>query len=167
MTVEEILTRFNGVEGGNGKWTCRCPAHEDNRNSLSVGVREDDGAILLNCHANCEKSAILQAAGLQFRDLFPQANGSNGHHAAMGPFAGVGTVDNFAVLMEDSDGTYSWMGDFGCFGGQFAIAAADSSYACTTIVETNRVRVITCVPLLIEITGDCLEGGTITLVVTE
>jgi len=75
MMVDEILSRFEGVEGGNGRWTAKCPGHEDHRNSLSIGVREDDGAILLNCHASCDKGDILQAVGLQFRDLFPQSNG--------------------------------------------------------------------------------------------
>jgi hypothetical protein len=82
MTVEEILPRFQGVEGGNGRWTARCPAHDDNRNSLSIGVRADDGAVLLHCHCDCVKADILQAVGLEFRDLFPAR--TNGHHGTNG-----------------------------------------------------------------------------------
>ena len=52
-----------------------CPGNRV-RYTISTG---DDGRWLLKCHAGCEVDAILQAANLEIRDLFPQ-NG-NGHSA--------------------------------------------------------------------------------------
>ena len=36
MTVNEFLSRLDGVKGGHGQWTAKCPAHDDRRASLSV-----------------------------------------------------------------------------------------------------------------------------------
>lgn len=47
----------------------QCPAHEDRSPSLSVG----SGAtmdVVFNCHAGCEKDAILEALGLTWKDIF-------------------------------------------------------------------------------------------------
>lgn len=53
----------------------RCPVHEDQRASVSVG-RGDDARILLTCHAGCPTDAILAAVGLTVADLFEPRNGS-------------------------------------------------------------------------------------------
>src|SRR5438067_2266842 len=74
MTIQEVLAHFNGVRGSGKQFTARCPAHEDGNASLSIGVT-DDQAVLLRCHAGCENDAVLAAAGLKWRDLFP----ANGH----------------------------------------------------------------------------------------
>lgn len=50
-------------------WTCRCPAHDDRRPSLSIGMGSD-GKVLLRCHAGCTYKAIAEAIGLKERDLF-------------------------------------------------------------------------------------------------
>ena len=50
-------------------WTARCPAHEDNRASLSIGAG-DDGRVLVHCHAGCTTEAIAAALGLTVADLF-------------------------------------------------------------------------------------------------
>lgn len=49
-------------------WLAHCPAHEDKRQSLSIGVGAD-GRTLLKCHAGCATDAVLSAAGLTFADL--------------------------------------------------------------------------------------------------
>jgi len=54
----------------------RCPAHDDRRSSLSVGLGKD-GRILLRCHVGCEPSAILDAAGLTWADLHDRSNADN------------------------------------------------------------------------------------------
>jgi hypothetical protein len=46
VTIEEFLTRLQGVKQGGSGWTARCPAHEDREASLSVGLG-DDGRILV------------------------------------------------------------------------------------------------------------------------
>lgn len=69
MTVNEFLSRLDGVKGGHGQWTARCPAHDDRRASLSVSVG-DGGRVLLNCHAGCSTEDICAALGLTVKDLF-------------------------------------------------------------------------------------------------
>ena len=54
----------------NGQGTARCPAHDDTFKSLSFKERED-GTLLCNCHAGCGGAQIVEALGLQLRDLFP------------------------------------------------------------------------------------------------
>lgn len=46
-----------------------CPAHEDERASLSV-KEADDGTALLYCHAGCDTSEVLASLGLAWGDLF-------------------------------------------------------------------------------------------------
>ncbi|HEY3452279.1 MAG TPA: hypothetical protein VGK67_38395 [Myxococcales bacterium] len=48
----------------------RCPAHEDQQASLSVGEGEG-GRVLLKCHAGCGVEAVCSALGLDKRELFP------------------------------------------------------------------------------------------------
>jgi hypothetical protein len=47
----------------------RCPAHDDDRPSLSVS-RGDDGKALVYCHAGCNVQDIVDALDLQMTDLF-------------------------------------------------------------------------------------------------
>ncbi|MGH7273713.1 MAG: hypothetical protein ACREIQ_04565, partial [Nitrospiria bacterium] len=53
----------------------RCPAHDDNRASLSV--KQVDDRWLLFCHAGCETSDVLKAAGLTWADLGVGQEGGN------------------------------------------------------------------------------------------
>lgn len=69
MNINEILQRLQGVKGGSGQWSARCPAHDDRQNSLSVAVG-DDRRILLRCHAGCGVETIAGALGLSVKDLF-------------------------------------------------------------------------------------------------
>ncbi len=46
----------------------RCPLHDDERASLSIG-RGEDGRALLHCHAGCATEGILARAGLTWADL--------------------------------------------------------------------------------------------------
>jgi hypothetical protein len=52
----------------------RCPAHDDHRASLSIGIGED-GKILLHCKAGCRTDAVLEAVGLAWADLFEPPTG--------------------------------------------------------------------------------------------
>ena len=71
MPVNRLLERLNGVtETGPGRWLACCPAHDDRRPSLTV--RETgDGTALLKCWGGCGAADVVQAAGLELRDLFP------------------------------------------------------------------------------------------------
>lgn len=72
MSAETLLARLEGVrQTGPGRWTARCPAHEDRSPSLSI--REtDEGIILLNDFAGCCAADIVAALGLMLSDLFPE-----------------------------------------------------------------------------------------------
>ena len=70
MTTQEILQHFNKVTSrGSGQWQACCPAHSDKQRSLSIATGKN-GKTLITCHAGCELSDILAAAGLKKSDLF-------------------------------------------------------------------------------------------------
>jgi hypothetical protein len=73
VTVDEFLGRLERVKRKGTGWVARCPAHEDRNPSLSVGEGADR-RILLCCHAGCTVDAIVAAAGLEMRDLFPDGH---------------------------------------------------------------------------------------------
>lgn len=69
MTTPELLSRLDGVRSrGAGKWSARCPAHQDKSPSLSV--REGNKGLLLKCWVGCELTAIMGKLGLELTDLF-------------------------------------------------------------------------------------------------
>jgi hypothetical protein len=86
MSSDAFLSRLNLVrKTGNGRWVCRCPAHDDRSPSLSV--RElDDGRVLLHCFAGCEVQSILNAVGLAVEDLFPERIGGDSVKRERRPF---------------------------------------------------------------------------------
>ena len=69
--IEKVLERLEGVRRSGKGWVARCPAHPDRTPSLSVGVGAD-GRVLIKCFAGCDLHAILDALGLEARDLFPK-----------------------------------------------------------------------------------------------
>lgn len=74
MTIKEFVSRLtNAKKTGNG-FTALCPAHDDQNPSLSIS-EGDGGKILLKCFAGCPTDAIVNASGLEMKDLF-RDNGS-------------------------------------------------------------------------------------------
>jgi hypothetical protein len=69
MNTDRLLGGLEKVRRiGQGRWTARCPAHEDRAPSLSV--REtDDGRVLMYCFAGCQTEAVIDALGLRWEDL--------------------------------------------------------------------------------------------------
>jgi len=63
-----VLGKLDGVRKCAGYWKARCPAHEDREPSLTVG-RGTSQPVVLNCHAGCDRDAILAAIGLTFADI--------------------------------------------------------------------------------------------------
>lgn len=64
VTVEQVLERLEHVRPlSTGGWSARCPAHEDQRPSLSVG-RGERQELVLDCFAGCSFEAVLRALGL-------------------------------------------------------------------------------------------------------
>lgn len=69
--LEALLSAAEKVrKTGEGQWLITCPAHDDGRPSTSVKELAD-GTILLHCFAGCTAAEIVQAAGLELADLFP------------------------------------------------------------------------------------------------
>ena len=82
-----IRDSFDGVrETGNGQYSCRCPAHEDK--SASLGIKEGDGGrVLLNCFAGCDVKSILDAVGLDLKDILPDSGLDKEIKNKFNPFA--------------------------------------------------------------------------------
>src|SRR5207253_4292901 len=72
-------TRGGRVRRSGKGWSCRCPAHDDRKNSLDV-AEGAEGRVLLHCHAGCTYAQILAALGLQEKDGF-EGNGDGGDRA--------------------------------------------------------------------------------------
>lgn len=67
-TLDDFLSRLQGVKAyRSGHWAI-CPAHDDKKPSLHISER--DGKILLNCKAGCTAEQIVDAMGLRQADLF-------------------------------------------------------------------------------------------------
>ncbi len=68
--TQMVLGRLEGVRKTSNDWSARCPAHDDQRPSLSV-AEADDGRCLVHCFAGCAAEAVVTAIGLELADLFP------------------------------------------------------------------------------------------------
>lgn len=87
-----VFERLHGLEGGRQtsrgrQWAAKCPAHEDERPSLSISMFES-GKLGIRCHggAGCKPADILRAIGLKFTDLFPdKGTQPRERKMAMGP----------------------------------------------------------------------------------
>jgi hypothetical protein len=70
--IDEVLSRLEGVRAaGPGKWSARCPAHDDDRPSLWV-YENADGMVGLTCFAECSALDVIDAIGLDWGDLFAE-----------------------------------------------------------------------------------------------
>ena len=70
--VEAVLARLGDCKAkpGGGGWMACCPAHPDDKASLSIDEGQD-GRVLLNCFAGCRTASIVEALGLKMSDLAP------------------------------------------------------------------------------------------------
>ncbi|MHC4835916.1 MAG: YfjI family protein [Planctomycetota bacterium] len=68
--LQTVLDRLEGVKKTSNGYTARCPAHDDNRNSLSIKMA-DDGKILLHCFAGCKTDKICADIELDMSNLYP------------------------------------------------------------------------------------------------
>lgn len=72
MPADKLLPRLGKVRQVKPRqWEARCPAHDDKTPSLRIKEAED-GKLLLKCWANCTADEIVEAVGLEMRDLFPE-----------------------------------------------------------------------------------------------
>lgn len=68
--LDLVLSRLRSVKPAGQQFSAPCPAHDDRRASLSIGLGRD-GRVLLYCHAGCSIDEIVRALGLKITDLFP------------------------------------------------------------------------------------------------
>lgn len=67
--LEVALSRLEDVRQRGNEYTARCPAHHDEKPSLSLREAED-GRLLVYCHVGCSATDIMSALGLRNRDMF-------------------------------------------------------------------------------------------------
>lgn len=71
--INDFITHFEGVKKtGPNQYIAKCPAHGDEHPSLSIGLSRDQSHIVINCFVGCSTQDILESAGLQMRDLYPE-----------------------------------------------------------------------------------------------
>lgn len=72
IPVTDLLSRLNGVKGGNGQWSARCPCRNDDNNP-SLSVAEENGRILMHCHrgSGCDVFKICESIGVKVGDIMP------------------------------------------------------------------------------------------------
>lgn len=67
ISAESIAKKLGGARRSGLDWSCRCPAHEDNKASLSI--TDKGGKILVRCHAGCAQASVV--AQLKKLSLWP------------------------------------------------------------------------------------------------
>lgn len=73
--MDLVLEQLEGVEKRNGFYRAFCPAHDDH-NTPNLDIKEgEDGRALLVCRVGCENANIVNALGLEMKDLFEHRNG--------------------------------------------------------------------------------------------
>jgi hypothetical protein len=63
MNLDEVLAKLSDVKTCGDGWSARCPAHDNERPSLTV-KEADNGLILMYCHAECSYEDICRAIGV-------------------------------------------------------------------------------------------------------
>jgi hypothetical protein len=63
--IDRLLDRLSDVRrvGDRAQWTACCPAHDDSKASLSVGVGQG-GRLLVHCHAGCSAANVIASLNL-------------------------------------------------------------------------------------------------------
>lgn len=84
MELREFLNLFVGTTHKNDYFMAKCPAHDDNKQSLQIWENAD-GYIQFKCYANCSRNSVLRKLNINRGDLvsenakqrFLEQNGSN------------------------------------------------------------------------------------------
>lgn len=91
MNLAEILKHFDPDSTKpmkNGEYRTKCPAHNDEHPSLYIKENPENGKILLKCMVGCTVEDIVEAAGLEMKDLFSASDKSQEDHMSF-PTKGV------------------------------------------------------------------------------
>jgi putative DNA primase/helicase len=75
--IDRVVSHFKNAKRNGDGWQAICPAHDDQKPSLSIRQGRD-GRVLLKCMASCDTRAVVAAAGLEMADLFDEhTNGTS------------------------------------------------------------------------------------------
>lgn len=78
LTLADLAGRLDRVTVKGDNLSARCPAHDDNDPSFTASIGAT-GAIVVHCHAGCDKADVLAALNVDAVDLFPaKATTTNG-----------------------------------------------------------------------------------------
>lgn len=69
-SLNEFLSHIKGVEKHGDRYMACCPAHDDEKRSLSIGLSANGEKILINCFAGCSTEDIVSAMGMKMSNLF-------------------------------------------------------------------------------------------------
>ena len=69
MSLDNIINALDGAKERGGRYTAKCPAHNDKSPSLMVSER-DDGSTSIYCFAGCAAVDVLAALGLSEREAW-------------------------------------------------------------------------------------------------
>lgn len=70
LTPESIARHLGGASRSGSNWSCKCPAHEDRRSSLSI-TQNFSGKLLVHCHAGCDPVNVI--SHLKALSLWPSS----------------------------------------------------------------------------------------------
>ncbi|WP_216677728.1 phage/plasmid primase, P4 family [Streptomyces sp. MNP-20] len=101
--LSEFLARFPEVVEERGEYGVPCPVHDDHKPSLFFRLKED-GRLLVQCWAGCDRGAILEALGMHSADLFDWTPGV-GVKASSKAVAGPLAPEHLAALAQYVDTT--------------------------------------------------------------
>ena len=72
MNKPDWVDNFADAKEVSNGWACKCSAHEDTHQSLSI-YHGDDGKWHIHCHAGCDIKEILKGAGLKMKDILGES----------------------------------------------------------------------------------------------
>jgi hypothetical protein len=148
LSIGDFLQAFQGVQDKHGYWMAKCPAHDDDKQSLSIN-KGKNGGIVVKCHAGCQWQSILDAAGLDAGDIMPES--VNGNHPKKEIVATYDYRDESGKLLYQAvrfepkdfsqrrpDGSGHWI--WGLSGGQYAQSPNGDWYKPNKGTPANRPR---------------------------
>jgi hypothetical protein len=101
----EVVQQHTGeppVSAGHNRVKALCPAHADEKPSLSIRKDEQAGKVYARCFAGCSFDDILEALGLTARDFRLVGSRTNGHRASSN---GAGPARKEPTKKADPQGT--------------------------------------------------------------
>ena len=81
QSLDIIIEKTKAHLVSDDQWSGYCPSHDDQTESLSIGISKESGNILLTCHAGCDFKQICASLEISQNDLFPKTKTGVSDHA--------------------------------------------------------------------------------------